>query len=240
MRPGAVKAGSVPPERREMADILPEKWRAFLAGSEAEALLEKPLRQLELRRAEAVVYPPCGMVFRAFELTPPEAVQVVILGQDPYHDEGQAHGLAFSVPRGVAHPPSLKNIFKEYAADLNRKIPVSGSLEKWAENGVLLLNSILSVDAHSPGSHRAFGWEKFTDSIIKKISDNKEHVVFLLWGGNARSKKKLIDTTKHLVLESVHPSPLSAYNGFFGCGHYVKANEYLEKNGILPIDWSKL
>ena len=215
MRPGAVKAGLVPPERREMADILPEKWRAFLAGSEAEALLEKPLRQLELRRAEAVVYPPCGMVFRAFELTPPEAVQVVILGQDPYHDEGQAHGLAFSVPCGVAHPPSLKNIFKEYAADLNRKIPVSGSLEKWAENGVLLLNSILSVDAHSPGSHRAFGWEKFTDAVISVLNERTCGKVFILWGSYASAKAKLLDPARHTVITGVHPSPLSAYRGFF-------------------------
>lgn len=215
MLPGAVKVDSVLPERREMADILPEKWRAFLAGSDAEALLEKPLHQLEKRREEAVVYPPCGMVFRAFELTPPEEVQVVILGQDPYHDEGQAHGLAFSVPRGVAHPPSLKNIFKEYAADLNRKIPDSGSLEKWAENGVLLLNSILSVDAHAPGSHRSFGWEKFTDAVISVLNERTCGKVFILWGSFASAKAKLIDPERHMVITGVHPSPLSAYRGFF-------------------------
>jgi len=149
-------------------------------------------------------------------------------------------GLSFSVPDGVDLPPSLVNMFKELKSELGVDIPSSGNLTGWAKQGVLLLNTVLTVRAHQANSHKGQGWEQFTDGIIKKISDKKEHVVFLLWGANARSKKQLIDTSKHLVLECAHPSPLSAYNGFFGCGHYIKANQYLIDNGIEPVDWSNL
>ena len=205
-------------------DHLPENWQKFLAGTDAEKYLSAPLSMLEQRRRECTVFPPEGMVFRAFELTPPEELQVVIIGQDPYHDDGQAHGLAFSVPDGVAHPPSLRNIFKEYATDLNREIPVSGSLEKWAKSGVLLLNSVLTVDAHAPGSHRSFGWEKFTDAVIAAISAKSSGKVFILWGSYAIRKAAMIDSERHTVITGVHPSPLSAYRGFFNSRPFSKSN----------------
>ena len=164
----------------------------------------------------------------------------MLLGQDPYHNEGQAMGLSFSVPDGEKVPPSLVNMYKELHDETGMEIPKSGNLIGWARQGVLLLNAVLTVRAHQPNSHKNKGWEWFTDSIIKKISDNKENVVFLLWGGNARSKKPLIDRSKHLILECAHPSPLSAYNGFFGCGHFNKANEYLALHGKQKIDWSAL
>ena len=207
-----------------MPDQLPENWRNFLSGTDAEKYLSEPLEKLAQRRKEYTVFPPEGMVFRAFELTPPEQLQIVIIGQDPYHDEGQAHGLAFSVPDGVAHPPSLRNIFKEYATDLNREIPVSGSLEKWARSGVLLLNSVLSVDAHSPGSHRSFGWDKFTDAVIAAISAKTSEKVFILWGNYAIRKAAMIDSERHTVITGVHPSPLSAYRGFFNSRPFSKSN----------------
>jgi uracil-DNA glycosylase len=172
--------------------------------------------------------------------TPFSKVKVVLLGQDPYHNVGQAMGLSFSVPDGIEKPPSLVNMFKELQKETGIEPKKSGNLIGWAKQGVLLLNTILTVRAHQANSHKGHGWETFTDSIIKKISDQKEHVVFLLWGGNARSKKPLIDGKKHLILECAHPSPLSAYNGFFGCGHYVKTNEYLSYFGIEPIDWGAL
>ena len=176
-------------------------------------------------------------IFNCFKLTPLENVKAVILGQDPYHNEGQAHGLCFSVQDGVQPPPSLVNIYQELHDDVGCAIPKSGNLTKWAEEGVLLLNTALTVRAHMANSHRDCGWTWFTDSVIKLISDRREHVVFILWGANARSKKPLIDRTKHLVLECAHPSPLSAYNGFFGCRHFSKTNEYLQAHGIAPIDW---
>ena len=186
------------------------------------------------------IFPPSDMIFHAFEVTPLEDVKVVILGQDPYHEKGQAMGLSFSVPAGVEKPPSLVNIFKELHSETGMEIPASGDLTGWANQGVLLLNAVLTVREHAANSHKGKGWEEFTDSIIKKISEGRENVVFLLWGGNARSKKPLIDGAKHLILECAHPSPLSAYNGFFGCGHFIKANEYLTKHGKTPIEWSKL
>ncbi len=185
------------------------------------------------------VYPSMNDIFNSMKLTAFEDIKVVILGQDPYHNEGQAMGLSFSVPSGVEKPPSLSNMFKELN-DEGFEMPDSGDLTGWAKQGVLLLNTVLTVRAHTPNSHKGQGWEQFTDSIIKKISENRKNVVFLLWGANARSKRPLIDTTKHLVLECAHPSPLSAYNGFFGCGHFVKANAYLIKHGVLPVDWSAL
>ena len=162
----------------------------------------------------------------------------MLLGQDPYHNEGQAHGLCFSVKDGVEPPPSLVNIFKELKDDLGYEPPKSGNLTKWAKEGVLLMNTSLTVRAHMANSHSKCGWSWFTDNVIRLISEKKEHVVFILWGGNARSKKPLIDQTKHLILECAHPSPLSAYNGFFGCRHFSKTNEYLTAHNLPPIDWN--
>jgi uracil-DNA glycosylase len=178
------------------------------------------------------------MIFTAFDKTPPDRLKVVILGQDPYHNPGQAHGLSFSVPDGVTPPPSLLNIYKEIAADIGLQLPRKGNLEKWAEQGVLLLNAALTVRANEPGSHAKIGWMDFTDAVIRAISERKEHIVFLLWGRFAQEKQVLIDETKHLVLKAAHPSPFSAEKGFFGCRHFSKTNEYLVKNGIDPIDWS--
>lgn len=186
------------------------------------------------------IYPSMYDIFNSMKITPFKDVKVVLLGQDPYHNEGQAMGLSFSVPKGIDKPPSLVNMFKELVSETGCATPNSGDLTGWAKQGVLLLNTVLTVRAHQANSHKGRGWEKFTDSIIKKISDKKDNVVFLLWGGNARSKKPLIDTTRHLVLECAHPSPLSAYNGFFGCGHYLKTNEYLIAHGKTPVEWSAL
>jgi uracil-DNA glycosylase len=187
--------------------------------------------------AGKTIYPPGSLIFNAFNTTPFEKVKLVIIGQDPYHGQGQAHGLSFSVQNGVNTPPSLINIFKELNSDIGVPIPNHGNLSHWAEQGVLLLNASLTVRANEPMSHSKAGWAEFTDSVIKKISERKEHVVFFLWGKFAQEKQVLIDETKHLVLKAAHPSPLSAYNGFFGCRHFSKANEYLVSNGIDPIDW---
>lgn len=195
---------------------------------------------LKVEYLEHTVYPSMYDIFNSMKHTAFKDIKVVLLGQDPYHNEGQAMGLSFSVPDGIDKPPSLVNMFKELYSELNIQPKKSGDLTGWAKQGVLLLNTVLTVRAHQANSHKGKGWEQFTDSIIKKISDNKENVVFLLWGGNARSKKPLIDKNKHLILECAHPSPLSAYNGFFGCGHYKLTNEYLIKHGIEPIDWSAL
>ncbi len=164
----------------------------------------------------------------------------MLIGQDPYHEKGQAMGLSFSVPKGVERPPSLVNIFKEIENETGDKMPTHGDLTGWAKQGVLLLNTVLTVREHAANSHRGKGWESFTDGIIKKLSDYKQGLVFLLWGGNARAKKPLINASKHLILECAHPSPLSAYNGFFGCGHFIKTNEYLIKHGKMPVIWSEL
>ena len=183
------------------------------------------------------VYPDMYDLYNCFRYTPFEKVKVVLLGQDPYHNVGQAHGLCFSVQDGIPKPPSLENIFKELKADIGCPLPKNGNLTKWAKEGVLLMNTSLSVREHQANSHSKCGWAWFTDSVIRLVSDLKEHVVFILWGGNARSKKAFIDTKKHCVLECPHPSPLSAYQGFFGCKHFSKTNEYLKANGITPIDW---
>jgi uracil-DNA glycosylase len=184
------------------------------------------------------IYPPGPLIFNAFEKTPFDLVKVVILGQDPYHGPKQAHGLSFSVQEGIQPPPSLVNIFKELHEDVGVPIPNHGNLEKWAEQGVLLLNASLTVRAQEPMSHSKIGWEKMTNTVIEKVSDLKEHVVFLLWGRFAQEKASLIDEKKHLILRSAHPSPLSAKNGFFGCRHFSKTNNYLVKHGIDPIDWA--
>lgn len=189
-------------------------------------------------RDNGLVFPPKEDVFNAFKFTTFGALKVVILGQDPYHNDGQAHGLSFSVPKGIPLPPSLKNIFKELETDIpDFKIPPSGDLSYWAKQGVLLLNATLTVNAHLAGSHQKKGWEKFTDQVIQKISDEKEALVFMLWGAYAQKKANLIDSNKHLILKAVHPSPLSVYRGFFGSRHFSQANHFLEKHGEKPIDW---
>jgi uracil-DNA glycosylase len=184
------------------------------------------------------IYPPGQLIFNAFALTPFDKIKVVLIGQDPYHNPGQAQGLCFSVPDDVTPPPSLINIYKELNSDIGVPIPRSGNLSNWAKNGVLLLNASLSVRKNEPMSHSKIGWTNFTDTVISKISDMKENVVFLLWGKFAQEKQSLIDETKHLVLKAAHPSPYSAANGFFGCRHFSKTNQYLVSHGIDPIDWS--
>ncbi|MFN3938972.1 MAG: uracil-DNA glycosylase [Chitinophagales bacterium] len=186
------------------------------------------------------IYPPGSQIFRAYNMTPFPDVKVIILGQDPYHGSGQAHGLCFSVPDGVKPPPSLMNIFKELNQDLHVDFPASGNLESWARQGVFLLNAILTVEADMAASHSKIGWQYFTDETIKQLSMHRKHLVFMLWGKFAQQKKELIDGKKHLILEAAHPSPFSADKGFFGCRHFSKANAYLISNGISPVNWSGL
>ena len=183
------------------------------------------------------VYPPGDDIFNAFHLTPLKDVKVVIIGQDPYHEPGQAHGLSFSVKPGIEIPPSLQNIYKELETDCGCYIPNNGYLVKWAEQGVLLLNAVLTVRAHQAASHQRKGWEEFTDAAIKIVNSENRPIVFMLWGSFARSKKAMLNNPNHLILEAPHPSPLSAYRGFFGCHHFSQANEFLVKNGVNPIDW---
>lgn len=218
-----------------------KEWDEFLEEEfSSKSYLE--LREfLKTEYSTKTIYPDMFNIFNCMKLTSLQQVKVVILGQDPYHEEGQAMGLAFSVPKEKEVPPSLKNIYKELATEYPNFIaPNSGDLTSWATQGVLLLNAVLTVREHCANSHKGKGWEQFTDGIIKKLSNEKENLVFILWGANARSKKPLINTKKHLVLESAHPSPLSAYNGFFGCNHFIKANEYLKNNNKTPICWSDL
>lgn len=186
---------------------------------------------------QTMCYPPAKMIFNAFNLCPFDQVKVVIIGQDPYHEPGQAHGLCFSVNDGIQFPPSLVNIFKEIENDCGTPVPQSGNLTRWAEQGVLLLNATLTVRAHQAGSHQRRGWEEFTDAAIKALSADNEHLVFILWGSYAQGKASYIDPSKHLVLKSAHPSPLSAYRGFFGNKHFSRANDYLLQNGETPIQW---
>ncbi|CAM2934786.1 uracil-DNA glycosylase [Helicobacter burdigaliensis] len=199
--------------------------------------LEIKRQYLLAKQNGAILYPPAPLLFNAFNLTPFDKVKVVLLGQDPYHNEHQAMGLSFSVPQGVPPPPSLKNIYKELWQDLQIPISQSGDLSSWAKEGVLLLNSILSVEKNKPGSHKDFGWQTFSDSVIKHISQKRENIVFLLWGNYARSKKTLIDANKHLILEATHPSPLAG-NKFLGCKHFSKTNAYLISKNISPITWN--
>jgi len=184
-----------------------------------------------------LVFPPAPQIFNAFNHCPFDKVKVVIIGQDPYHNVNQAHGLCFSVNDGVDFPPSLLNIFKEIEHDLSITMPKSGNLTRWADQGVLLLNATLTVEAHKAASHQGKGWESFTDSVIRKIADEKEHVVFMLWGNYAQQKGAFINASRHLVLKTAHPSPLSAYRGFIGCGHFSAANKYLQQFGIEEIKW---
>lgn len=221
-----------------MLDI-ESSWKKALVDE-----FEKPYFEAILKffRSETdlgkMIYPCSEDIFAAFAATPLDRVKVVILGQDPYHGSGQAHGLCFSVQPDCLVPPSLKNIYKEIQSDLGIEMPTHGCLQSWAEQGVLLLNATLTVEAHKANSHRDIGWQQFTDAVIQKISRQRSDIVFLLWGRSARSKKKLIDTTKHWVLEAPHPSPLSAYRGFFGCKHFSQANELLSDLKKKPIDWS--
>lgn len=215
-----------------------ESWKKVLKEEFEKPYFQHIITFLKAEKATGkVVYPPGPLIFNAFKQTPFDKLEVILLGQDPYHNKGQAHGLSFSVPDGVPKPPSLVNIFKELHNDLGIKIPESGNLEKWARQGVLLLNASLTVRQNEPGSHAKIGWLQFTDSVIRKISDEKEGIVFLLWGKFAQEKQALIDETKHFVLKAAHPSPYSANNGFFGCRHFSMTNELLMKQHKSPIDW---
>jgi uracil-DNA glycosylase len=213
-------------------------WKEVLKDEFNKDYFQQIAAHLKMEKAMGrVIYPPGSLIFHAFDATPFNNVKVVLLGQDPYHGPGQAHGLAFSVQHGVKPPPSLVNIFKELHEDVGMPIPSHGNLEPWAKQGVFLLNTCLTVRASEPLSHAKCGWQEFTDSVIRKISDLKQNVVFLLWGRSAQDKQVLIDETKHYVLKAAHPSPFSADKGFFGCRHFSKANEYLVKNRIDAIDW---
>ncbi|MBE7177176.1 MAG: uracil-DNA glycosylase [Mucilaginibacter polytrichastri] len=222
-----------------MAVNLEASWLNVLRG-EFDKPYMKALREylVEEKNRGHQVFPPNADIFRAFEMTPFEQVKVVLLGQDPYHGPGQAHGLSFSVQQGVAVPPSLQNMYKELSKDIpGFTIPKHGNLSHWAEQGVLLLNASLTVRAHTAGSHQKKGWEQFTDTVIHTLSEKRSGLIFLLWGRFAQAKAALIDTQKHFILRAAHPSPLSAHNGFFGSGHFSKANEILEREGKTPIDW---
>lgn len=220
-----------------MSVKIDDSWAPLLADE-----FEKPYFQalISFVRSEYSQYrcfPPGNLIFNAFNTTPYDKVKVVLLGQDPYHEPGQAHGLCFSVNDGIPFPPSLVNIFKEIQTDIGTPVPSSGNLTRWAQQGVLLLNATLTVREHQAGSHQRRGWETFTDSVIRLLSDTRENLVFILWGGYAQSKSYLIDGRKHLVLSSAHPSPLSAYRGFFGNHHFSLTNQYLISKGIEPIKW---
>ncbi|MCS7298286.1 MAG: uracil-DNA glycosylase [Bacteroidia bacterium] len=225
-----------------MAEVNIEvSWKALLQEEFTKPYFEALVAFLkdEVRKGKTI-YPPGRLIFHAFELCPVEKVKVVILGQDPYHGPGQAHGLCFSVPKGVPFPPSLQNIFKELQEDVGVPPPSHGDLTGWAVQGVFLLNAILTVEAQKPASHRGKGWETFTDRVIQLVSQVRPHVVFMLWGQYARSKKPLIDKERHLILEAAHPSPYSAAQGFLGCRHFSKANAFLISYGMEPIDWGRL
>ncbi len=212
-------------------------WKHMLEAEFSKPYFFELSQYVRERYCNGCVFPPPQQVFHAFELCPFDSVSVVILGQDPYHGPGQAHGLCFSVHDGVRIPPSLQNIFKEIHNDLGTLSPAVGNLERWASQGVLLLNATLTVESGKPGSHQGRGWEQFTDAIIAKLSEEKENLVFLLWGKYAQEKGNEIDDTKHLVLSAAHPSPFSAHSGFFGCKHFSKTNAYLAQHGKKPIVW---
>ena len=213
-------------------------WAPILREEYAKPYYKQLYDFIHREYAERVIYPPAEDIFNALHLTPLSRVKVVIIGQDPYHEPGQAHGLCFSVQKGVDIPPSLQNIYKELHDDVGFKIPDHGCLTPWAEQGVLLLNAVLTVRAHAAASHQNKGWEQFTDAIIRAVNEVDRPVVFLLWGGFARSKRSMLNNPKHLVLEAPHPSPLSAYRGFMGCRHFSQANRFLTEHGEEPVDWS--
>jgi uracil-DNA glycosylase len=217
--------------------VIETSWKDRLAFEFQSDYFRRLKEFLLEEKKSQVIYPPGNRIFAAFDLTPFYSVKVVILGQDPYHGRGQAHGLCFSVPDGIDIPPSLHNIFKELQEDLGIQPPGKGNLEQWARQGVLLLNATLTVRAGLAGSHQHKGWENFTDAAIRALSDHREHLVFLLWGNYARAKAGMIDPEKHLILQAAHPSPFSADRGFFGCRHFSRANQYLILHGIEPVNW---
>ena len=216
-----------------------KSWADAIGAEKQQPYFQKIIQQVNTERQNGqTIYPPAPDVFNAFRYTEFNQVKVVIIGQDPYHNENQAHGLAFSVQMGVDIPPSLKNIYKELASDIDGfQIPNHGCLKKWADEGVLLLNTVLTVKAHLAHSHKDIGWETFTDKVIEVLNQHRQNLVFLLWGNPAQKKGSKIDERRHLVLKAAHPSPLSAHRGFFGCRHFSQANQYLRDKGIKPIDW---
>ena len=220
-----------------MISTLNDSWQALLSDELEQSYFKELIAFVDNAYDTTQVFPPKELIFNAFNLVNPEDVKVVIIGQDPYHGEGEANGLSFSVNNGVKMPPSLRNIFKEVAADTDLMLYPDTDLRRWAKQGVFLLNSTLTVEANKAGSHQGHGWEQFTDAVINRISCDTNHVVFLLWGKFAWQKEQLIDDSRHKVLKAVHPSPLSAYRGFFGCHHFTLVNTYLKKHGKAPIDW---
>lgn len=217
-------------------DIEPS-WHEVLREEFEKPYFAGLVQFVKLQYANFVCYPPGKLIFNAFNQCPFDKVKVVLIGQDPYHEPGQAQGLCFSVGDGVKFPPSLRNIFAEIQSDLGIEVPQSGDLTRWAKQGVLLLNATLTVREHAAGSHQNMGWETFTDEVIRKVSEGRDNVVFMLWGSYAQSKAKLIDSSRHCVLKSAHPSPLSAYRGFFGNHHFSICNQYLQQHGMEPIQW---
>ena len=218
--------------------VIEEGWKSVLMDQFQSPYFRTLKEFLLEEKKKYTLYPPGRLIFNAFQRTPFDRVKVVILGQDPYHGKGQAHGLCFSVPPGIPHPPSLVNIFKELNSDLGIPVPAHGNLEKWADQGVLLINATLTVRDSQAGSHQKRGWETFTNRVIAVVSQEKSGIVFLLWGRFAQAKETLIDESKHLILKAAHPSPLSAYNGFFGCRHFSLSNDYLIRQGKTGIDWT--
>jgi uracil-DNA glycosylase len=224
-------------EAVSVSPVIHESWKKELKDEFAKPYFTHLKQFLVEERKQHTIYPPGKLIFSAFNHTPFSNVEVVILGQDPYHGPGQANGLCFSVSDGITMPPSLVNIFKEIRNDLGYEIPFTGNLERWADQGVLLLNAMLTVRANEPGSHQGKGWETFTNSVIRHISVHKKGIVFLLWGKYAQAKESLIDSSKHHILKAAHPSPFSVHNGFFGCKHFSKTNELLRQQGKTEIDW---
>ena len=221
-----------------MAEVrIAEDWKAVIGGEFSKPYFEELISFVKQEYATSQVFPAGRNIFRAFDKCPFDKVKVVIIGQDPYHGDGQANGLCFSVDDGVDFPPSLRNIFKEVAEDMGKPVPLSGNLDRWAEQGVLMLNSVLTVRAHEAASHAGRGWEKFTDAVVRSIAEHKSGVVYMLWGSYAQRKGQVVDSSKNFVLKSVHPSPLSVYRGFFGCKHFSQANAYLQSVGKTPIIW---
>lgn len=221
-----------------MADVrIAEDWKAILSEEFSKPYFDNLVDFVKHEYASGEVFPAGGNIFRAFDKCPLDRLKVVIIGQDPYHGPGQANGLCFSVNEGIAFPPSLQNIFKEVHADTGADIPLSGNLDRWAEQGVLLLNAVLTVRAHQAASHAGRGWEQFTDAVVRAIAERKEGVVYMLWGSYAQKKGAIADPRRNLILRAVHPSPLSAYRGFFGCKHFSQANDYLRSIGREPIEW---
>ena len=212
-------------------------WKELLQEEFDKPYFEELTRFVRAEYTSGVIYPPARNIFRAFDKCPVDSLKVVVIGQDPYHGPGQANGLCFSVNDGIPFPPSLQNIFKEINADMGTTVPQSGNLDRWAEQGVLLLNSVLTVKAHLAASHAGRGWEQFTDAVVRIIAERKQNIVYMLWGSYAQRKGAIADPARNLILKSVHPSPLSAYRGFFGCKHFSQANAYLQSKGKQPIVW---